>query len=108
MSADAEATLVRFCNDYRHQLGLHRAVNLNLHITEVGIAIYPLARFFRRRRKNLNRPFVWTRSVDKSRQHDARPYLLASLDVLFELAQLLDGIGKIASSCDSSSDVEKC
>src|SRR4030095_374066 len=96
VTADAQTALVRFFNDYRHQLGLHGAVDLDLHVAEVGVVIDALPGFFGSGCENFYWTFKRSGTVNESRRHDTRADLRPSIDLLPEFCQLFDGIREIA------------
>ena len=77
MSADPQAALVCLLDNDWHKFGLHRAVDLDLHIAEIGVVVDPLARLFGSRCQHLDRALIWAGTVDESGKHHARPNLLA-------------------------------
>ena len=86
VAADAQSALVRLVDDDGHKFRLHRAVNLDLHVAEVGVVIDALPRFFRGRGEHFDGPLEGAGAVDQSGEYDARADLLALLDVLAKLA----------------------
>ena len=67
VSADAQAALVRFIDDDWHKLRLYRAVDLDLHIAEVGVVIDAGAGFFGRGGQDFDGAFVRAGAIDEVR-----------------------------------------
>src|SRR5208283_3572503 len=96
----------RFFDNDGHKFRFHRAVNLDLHVAELGVLIDPLAGLFRRSGENFHRAFVRTGSIDEASYDNAWAYLLALLDVLLEFGQIVNRVCEIAPCGDARGDVE--
>src|SRR5689334_12356409 len=97
---------MRLIDNDRYKLRFYRAVDFDLHITEIGVMVDALTRFFRSRRQYLDWPFIRSRTINESRHHDTRSNLLTRLNVFPKLGQLVDRITQVANGCDTRSDVE--
>ena len=104
--ADAQPELVGFVDDHGNEFGFDRAVDLDLHVPELGVIIDTLARLLWRGRQHLHRSFVGAGTVDESRQHNARADLFALFDMLLEFPEVLNRVGQIARCRDARGDIE--
>ena len=107
VAADAQAALVGFVDDDGNEFRLDRAVDLDLHIAEIGVVVNPLASLFRRGGKDFDRALIGAGTVDESGEYQARANLLAAVDVLAQGGQIVDRVAKIANRGYSGSDVEE-
>src|SRR5580704_15049078 len=108
VSADAQAALVRFLHDHRHQFGFDGAINFDLDIPEVRVTIHTLAGFFRSSCKNFDGTLVWAGTVDEPSSNDPRANLGSTIYFMAQLGQIIDRISQVANRGDSGGYVEKC
>ena len=107
VSRDAQAVPVRMLGEGRHQLGLQRAVQLDLHHSQRGVLVDPFAPGLFIVHQHLGRSLVWAGPIHEARHDDARADLGAFVDALLAGEQLVDIIGQVSHGRHARGEVEQ-
>ena len=106
VSADAKAARVRAIGDDRHELGLDRRVDLDLHVAVVGVPVDVLDRFVGRVDAHLGRPGELAGAVDDAGLQHARTDLGAGVETRDALQEPVGVVRHVARAGDAVGEIE--
>ncbi len=94
-------------DDRRHQLGVERAVELDLHVAHRGIAVHPVQRFLLGAHQYFGGAGIGAGAVHEAGHEDARSHGVAALPSPPQILELVDVVGHVAHGGDAGRHVEQ-